>query len=203
MSDNDHTQTKELQVARWQSLIAELEVDESERERVILLRRLEERAKQYAARKQDSSTFSEEEAYHVLVFRLGAEQYALEVDTVRNVRPATRITRVPGTPPFYRGVVNWRGQIVTVLDLRIFFHTGGNQPGDALPDELILVEAGGLELALLADHVEDVSVIPVESIEPIEMSYAYGVTRSQMVILDIQKLFMDERLIVGGVTQNE
>jgi purine-binding chemotaxis protein CheW len=132
---------------------------------------------------------------------LGSEHYGVDVMLVQGVRTIGHITRVPGVPPFYRGVVNVRGQVITVLDLRLFFEMPGD--GDAVPDELVIVGNGDLTLGLLAHNVEGVATIPLESIEPVDnMRYALGVTRTRLVLLDIQRLLQDDQLVVGGTDES-
>ncbi|RMG87445.1 MAG: chemotaxis protein CheW, partial [Chloroflexi bacterium] len=109
--------------------------------------------------------------------------------------------RVPGAPPFYRGIVNVRGHITTVLDLRPLFDIS-IVPDEESPHELILVEAANLRLALLAHHIEGVASIPQTSMETLAtMEYALGVTLERLIILDIERLFSDKRLWIGGVEE--
>jgi len=178
-----------------QTLWEELNQSEEERQQQALNQRLRERAQQYAKPQRQEQSFAEDAVYQVLVFALGDERYALDVTVVRGVRTRGHVTRVPGTPAFYRGVVNVRGQIISVLDLRFFF--GLNAEVTERAQELVLVEAGELELGLLANHVEEVLTIPKATVEPIEMKYARGVTAERLVILDIEFLFDDDRLIIG------
>jgi len=160
--------------------------------------RLEQRAQQYAIPQRQEATYDDDDVYHVLAFQLGQERYGIDVSRVRGVRPVGQLTRVPGVPTFYRGVINVRGRIVSVLDLRVFFNIGGTTAN--LPSELVLVEASKLYLALLAAHIEEVLAIPRETVEPVEMKYARGVTAERLVILDVDTLFADERLFIGGKT---
>jgi purine-binding chemotaxis protein CheW len=178
------------------ALWEELNQDDSQREQENLQTRLQHRAKQYATPQKQEITYGENEVYHVLAFQLGKERYALDVAHVRGVRPVESLTRVPGVPTFYRGVINVRGRIVSVLDLRHFF----NIPVDKsdLPPELIIAETEDLYLALLAHHIEEVTSIPRETVEVVDVKYARGVTSERLVLLDIQTLFSDERLIIGG-----
>jgi purine-binding chemotaxis protein CheW len=129
------------------------------------------------------------------MFRLGSERYALDIQAVRGVRPLGRMTRVPGTPAFYRGVVNLRGQIVSVIDLRSYF--GVALVEDRPPKELILATAAGLDVALLAHHIEDVATLPKTAVEPVEIRSARGIAPGRLIVLDAEQLFADERLIVG------
>ena len=178
----------------WEALWAQLDWDNEDRLAQATVERLKQRAKQYAqAHRRERAP--QENAYQVLAFTLGMERYAVDVQAVRGVRALGNLTRVPGVPDFYRGVINVRGQILTVLDLRAFFNTALL---DHIPRELVLVSGAGLDLALLADHVEEILIIPPEAIEPVEMAYTRGVTMGRLVVLDIEKLLTDDRLIVGG-----
>lgn len=183
----------------WESVLNSLEWDDQDRQQEALRQRLRERARQYAVPvKEDQITG---DTYNVLTFALGSEMYGVEVMVVRGVRTLNRITRVPGAPRFYQGVVNVRGQIISVLDLRQFF---GLSPGGEAPpaSELIIARANRLEIALLANHVEGVLTIPRTALEPIEeMRYALGVTKERLVVLDIEQLLTDERLIIGGIDE--
>lgn len=181
----------------WQIIWDQLDWENPDRQRQALQDRLNQRAKQYAAPIRSRETTGE--SLNLLTFHLGAEQYGIDVSVVRGVRNIQKITPVPGAPPFYRGVVNVRGQVITVMDLRLFFNMNAE---DRLPPELILVKAQRLELALLADHIEDVVIVPHSEIEPVEMRYAHGVTSAGLVVLDTKQLFSDDRLIVGGVDES-
>lgn len=151
---------------------------------------LRQRAEQYAAPQADDRPTQGE---MVLAFQLGEERYAVDVMVVRGLRAVRHITPVPAVPRFYRGVVNIRGQIITVLDLRVFFE----MPADDLPAELVVVEAKGLRLGLLAHRIED--VLPVAEYSPVDdLRYARGLTADGLILLDIPRLLEDERLIVGG-----
>lgn len=178
-----------------QKLWEELNEGEIERHEQDLKNRLEYRAKQYAAQPEDSVTYAEDEITRVLVFRLGKEHYGIDVAVVRGVRSIEKITRVPAAPMFYRGVVNVRGQIISVLDLRLFF----GMIADELPKhELVLIESSDLFIGLLAEHIEEVQTIPLTLIEAGNTRYAHGVTKEHLIILDTDVLLSDERLIVGG-----
>lgn len=160
--------------------------------------RLRQRARQYAQPLRQTETSGE--ALPVLAFRLGEERYGVNVTYVRAVRPLPRLTRVPGVPAYYRGVVNLRGKIITVLDLRLFLDV----PASDLhaPDELLVTQCAGLELALLAHHVEGVLAVPRHALELTgDLRYALGVTAERLVLLDAEQIFTSERLIVGGTEE--
>lgn len=162
-----------------------------------IARRLQQRARQYAAPTRSLDVVTED-ARTVLAFGLADERYGVDVMVVRGVRTVDRIVRVPGTQAFYRGVVNVRGQVLTVMDLRVFFDIPVNDEL-RVPDELVVVQAAGLQIGLLAHDIEGVMTIPTSEFEPVDnMRYALGVTTDQLVLLDIPRLLEDDQLIVGG-----
>lgn len=183
-----------IQPIDWQAIRESLDWNAAEK----AAQRLQQRATQYAAPlKQVEETTGH--VLNVLTFTLGTEQYGVDVMAVRAVRPLPKVTPVPGTPPFYSGVVNLRGQIVTVFDLRRFFDIATPHDAGRAPRELIIVNTNQLEMGLLASHVKGVMSVPAEAIQQYEsVRYAYGVTAARLVILDIAALFEDERLIIGG-----
>lgn len=180
----------------WDALRRDLEWDAEAAERALLRRR----AEQYAAPLVDPEAAGEQ--YHLLIFEAGGEIYGVDVRLVRAVRAlgGQRITPVPATPPFYRGVVNLRGQIITVFDLRRFLDLPEVKGEE--PRELVVARAGALELALLVHSVRGVMRVPVTAARAFEgLRYARGVTADRLVILDLARLFEDERLWVRAADE--
>jgi purine-binding chemotaxis protein CheW len=177
--------------AVWRQLEAEMTQDDNDAQR------LQQRAQVYAKALIPDDDLSDDESYHVLCFALGQEQYALDVTLVRSVRSLGQMTRVPSMPAYYVGIINLRGQMVTVFDLRRWY---GNPVSDAptqQPKEVIIMESQGLQLALLADRIEQVTRIPHAHITPLDLQAARGVTPQKRIVLDMDALCADERLIVG------
>jgi purine-binding chemotaxis protein CheW len=180
----------------WEAVWKSLNWDDLRGSEEAMQARLHQRALTYAAPPAKFETL--DDAKTVLVFALGEERYGIDVMTVRSVRTISHITRVPGTPAFYRGVVNVRGQVVTVMDLRLLFDISISDEKSS-PDELIVAQANQLEIGLLAHNVEGVMVVPQAEIEPVDnIRHALGVTVERLVLLDIDRIFDDSRLIVGG-----
>jgi purine-binding chemotaxis protein CheW len=179
----------------WQALWQQLDWDdEAHREEARRLR-LSQRARQYASLPPEAE--DDTSSHFVLVFELGQERYGIDVRLVRKVLRIQRIFPVPGTPPFYLGVVNVRGQIVTVADLRLFFDMPADRAETA--NEIIVVEANKLEIGILARHVHDIISVPRSELESLDdVRYARGITAERLVLLDIARLFEDERLVIGG-----
>jgi len=137
----------------------------------------------------------------LLEFRLANECYALETRYVREVYPLKNLTPLPCTPPFVLGIVNVRGRILPVLDLKKFFEL----PEQGLTDlhRIILVQGHDLELGLLADVIAGVRTIPVDSLQPslptltgIRAEYLKGVTAARLVVLDLDRILADPKIIV-------
>ena len=137
----------------------------------------------------------------LLEFRLANECYALETRYVREVYPLKNLTPLPCTPPFVLGIVNVRGRILPVLDLKKFFEL----PEEGLTDlhRIILVQGHDLELGLLADVIAGVRTIPVDSLQPslptltgIRAEYLKGVTAERLVVLDLDRILADPKIIV-------
>lgn len=137
----------------------------------------------------------------VLEFRLAHEHYAVETRWVREALPFENLTPLPGTPPFMRGIVNARGRILPVFDLKQFF----DLPGHGLTDlhAIIRVEGRGVELGLLVDAVIGVGALPLGDLQPslptlagIRADYLKGVTARHLVVLDLDRVLSDPRLVV-------
>jgi purine-binding chemotaxis protein CheW len=190
------TSSKPQRQIDWEAVWQTLNWDDETRNQVAEATRLRQRAEQYAAPPREAKV--DDDALTVLAFELGGECYGVDVMLVRGVRGLTKIARVPGIPDFYRGVVNVRGQILTVLDLHTFFDIP--IAGDAAaPEELVIVRANNLEIGLLADSVSGVVTVPREAIVPSDnIRNALGVTAERLVLLNIEQMFEDDRLIVGG-----
>jgi purine-binding chemotaxis protein CheW len=191
------TNFKTSDLIDWQKIWDSLEWDNKEDQQETIRERLHLRARQYAAPVKHDASGIIGNTRTVLVFDLGTEQYSVDVMLVRGIRPMMNITVVPATPTFYRGVVNVRGEIVSVMDLRLFYDMPV-QDSDALSGELIIVEANGLRIGLLAHHVEGVLNVLEAAIESFaDLRYTVGVTTDGLVLLDIARMFEDSRMIVG------
>jgi len=173
-----------------------LDWDNDDRRLELERERLRQRARQYASHATDDDV-SPEQVETLLTFNLGTERYGIDVMLVRGVRAEQKITPVPGVPSFYRGVINVRGQIVTVLDLRFLLSVGSPETHTP-PTEVMITQANGLRLGLLAHKVNGVESIRRSEINPIDhLPYSQGVTTDRLIVLNLQRLYEDPRLIVG------
>ncbi len=143
-----------------------------------------------------------------LTFRLGEEMFALNVTQVREILDLTPITKVPRAPRFMRGVINVRGSVVPVVDLRLKF---GLPERENTVDTRIVVMEVALEgeitvLGALADSVHEVMELEPEQIEPsprigtrwrTEFIRGIGKRNDQfIIILNIDRIFSSDELAV-------
>ncbi len=162
--------------------------------------RLKNRAKSLA---QVFEAAPETGAYlDVTTFLLSGVTYAIELTHIRDVYSLKELTPIPCTPPFVAGIVNVRGQILPVIDLKAIF--------DLPPDhhtefkKIIILHSDQTELAILADAVEGIRAIPVAGIQaPLTAAtdsrggYIKGITNDPLIIIDPVKILADLQLVVN------
>lgn len=137
----------------------------------------------------------------VVEFLLAHERYAVESRYVREVYPLESLTPLPCTPAFVLGIINLRGEILSVIDIKKFFEL----PEQGLTDlnKVIVLRSGNMLFGILADTISGVRRIPVAGIQPslptltdIREAYLRGVMPDRTVILDAEKLLSDANIIV-------
>jgi purine-binding chemotaxis protein CheW len=142
------------------------------------------------------------ETIEVVEFLIAEERYGFETVHVREVYPLRDLTPLPCVPRFYRGIVNMRGQMLPVLDLRTFF----DLPDGGLSNlnRLIVVRVEDRELGVLADRVLGIRAVAVEQLEPalptftgVREQYLRGITADHLIVLDAARLLGDRSLIVN------
>lgn len=142
------------------------------------------------------------ECIEVVEFLLAHERYAVGSDYVRAVYPLEELTPLPCTPAFVLGIVNVRGEILPVIDLKKFF----DLPEKGLTDlnKVIVIGDRDRIFGILADAICGVRHIPRADIQPslptltgIREDYLLGVNAERVAILDAGKLLSDEKLIVN------
>jgi len=131
-----------------------------------------------------------------LSFRLGAEEYGIDILAVREIRAFERPTRIASAPAFILGVINLRGVIVPIVDLRIKFGVGeAAYDGTTV---VIILNVANRVLGIVVDSVSDVLPLKDEEIRPapefsaaIEASYVRGlasVNERLLILVDIEML---------------
>jgi purine-binding chemotaxis protein CheW len=156
------------------------------------------------------------ETTQYLTYKLGEEVFALDIAKVREVLDFTTVTKVPRTPEFMRGVINLRGSVVPVVDLRLKF--GMSRTERTVNTCVIIVEvtADGetTVLGALADSVQEVIELGPNHIEPapkigtkLNTDFIRGMGKKDerfIIILDIDKVFSVDELVqvkAGGAEE--
>ncbi|MGI6093286.1 MAG: chemotaxis protein CheW [Veillonellaceae bacterium] len=108
-------------------------------------------------------TYSDGEV-QLVVFKLGREEYGISILEVQEIKRMTEITRVPHTPPYIKGVINLRGSVLPVLDLRKRLNLPSIDDSD--DTRIIIVKIEDLTVGMIVDSVSEVTALNQENIEP-------------------------------------
>ncbi|MCK5611345.1 purine-binding chemotaxis protein CheW [Candidatus Pacearchaeota archaeon] len=164
-------------------------------ERQILI----DRAKELAGKK--NTTSENGNLIQIIEFRLNKELYGLEIDFVHEVHSLRDITPIPGTPSYVRGVINIRGQIVSVIDLKVFFELDYNEISDK--SKVIILQSEDMEFAILADEVIGTKLITLTdtldylpTLSGVRADFLKGVTNDGIAVLDGRKILTNPNLII-------
>ena len=146
------------------------------------------------------------ETTQYLTFRLSDEVFAVDISKVREVLDFTTVTKVPRTPEFMRGVINLRGSVVPVVDMRLKF---GMEKTEKTVNTCVIITEVALEgeriiIGALADSVQEVIDLEPGQIEPpprigtkLRIEFIKGMGKRDerfIIILDIDKIFTTDEL---------
>lgn len=161
------------------------------------LARLRERTRHWA----DTPRLEPQQELEVLTFGLGNEQYAIGSEHVAQVLALNQYTPLPNTPGYVLGIVNVRGRIVSVVDLRVLLELPITGIGDR--SFLLVLQSADMEFGLLIDRLLGVAQISRGSLQSglgnlsgVRAKYLLGVTREQWTVLDGARLLGDSSLCV-------
>lgn len=147
-----------------------------------------------------------EKVVEVVEFLLAYEKYGIESLHVLEVYPMKELTPLPGTPKYVLGIINVRGKILPVIDLKKVF----DLPEKGLTDlnKVIILHSDRMEFGILADLILGVRSVPLNELQSsltgltgIREEYLKGVTGERLVVLDGAKLLSDENIIVHEEVQ--
>jgi purine-binding chemotaxis protein CheW len=133
----------------------------------------------------------------LVTFNVDAENFAIDILAVQEINRMMQITRVPQSPPSVEGVINLRGRIIPVVDLRRRFGMSTRAHGS--DDRIIVVEVHGKVLGFIVDRVDEVLRVSSSVVEPapelvttIDSHYIRGVGKLKdrlLILLDLERLF--------------
>ncbi len=149
-----------------------------------------------------SARQADSELLQLVSFMVGTEEFAIPILSVQEINRMMQITRVPGSPPFIEGVINLRGKIIPVLNLRKRFGMDSvEQSNDA---RIIVVEVSNRVIGFTVDRVNEVLRIPADIVEPpptmvcgVDSDYVQGVGKLDdrlLILLNLDQLFSAEEL---------
>jgi purine-binding chemotaxis protein CheW len=137
-----------------------------------------------------------------LTFVLGTEEYGLEILKVQEIRGYDAVTQIANTPDFIKGVVNLRGKIVPIVDLRIKFHLGKVEYDEFTV--VIILNLNGRVVGIVVDGVSDVMALKDDQIRDvpslvtsIDTKYIVGlatVEQQMLILVDIEQLMSSQEM---------
>lgn len=139
----------------------------------------------------------------VVAFRVGNEEFCLEISKVREIKEMMPITRVPNAPDYVEGVINLRGQITTVVNLKK--KLGYYDDEDLSNKKIIIAEVKGEIIGIIVDAVSDVVTLTEDQIEPtpktlvsrMDTRFIKGIAKINngerlLIMVDLERLFGEE-----------
>jgi purine-binding chemotaxis protein CheW len=138
----------------------------------------------------------------MVVMALGPERYGVDTKRVREVLVLTDLAPVPGTPAFWSGIVNVRGTLYPVLDLRRYLSLLEGDPLEG-SRSVVLVSGAGRTIGIVVDDAPEVRRLPAAAIGPplagtpeAAPEIVRGVTEDLLTVLDVEALLADSTLVV-------
>ena len=135
------------------------------------------------------------EADRFLTFSLNGEKYGIPLPRVKEVIELTKITPIPYSPNYFKGIMNLRGQVISVVDLRLKFKMSKAEIGPQ--SAIIILDLSQLCLGVIVDSINCVLAVEHSAIQPrpdvesqIKSDYIIGVIRSQqdlVLLLDVER----------------
>jgi len=131
-------------------------------------------------------------------FRVGSEEFGLDILRVQEIIRVQQLTRVPNSPGFIEGVINLRGKVIPVVSLRKIFGLGPAEQDKQA--RIVVIEMGGTVVGFLVDSVSEVVRLPAGTVEPpprlgkVKREYVSGVGKLEnrlLILLDVERLMTD------------
>jgi purine-binding chemotaxis protein CheW len=209
MSRNDELQNEDAPLTKWEAIHRRLEAVQStiahgyaptpEQEQAILKARARAMAQEPLYVQRDSPEVAPE--LEIVTFRLAHETYGFESRYIREIYPLKEFVPLPCTPPFVLGLINVRGRLLSVLDLKKLFGLSSQALDNH--NQAIILHNETMEFGILADTLLGVYPIAPQSLQPslptltgIRDEFLLGITPERLIILDAEKLLSNHDIIV-------
>jgi len=145
------------------------------------------------------STALEAEEKQLVIFDLAAETYGVDIGSVREIIRVQEVTKVPRTPDFVEGVINLRGNVIPVIDLRKRF--GFRQTEATKDTRIVVVDIGGNDIGVVVDAVTEVLRLAADAVEPptgvittADSDHLLGIAKLEdrlIILLDLQQALLN------------
>jgi purine-binding chemotaxis protein CheW len=157
-----------------------------------------------------AAAFGETYVEEFLTFTLGAEEYAIDILRVQEIRGYEQPTAIAHAPPFIKGVVNLRGTIVPIVDLRIKFGVG---LVEYTPFTVVIIlNVGGRVVGMVVDSVSEVADLSSDQIRPapefssaVDTRYIRGLATLEnrmLIVVDIERLMLSSEMALVEAVAN-
>ena len=157
-----------------------------------------------ARRKREKVELTGDEE-QIVSFKLGKETFGVRVAQVREIGKVQNITKIPKMPAYIEGVMNLRGQITTVIDLKRRFNINTDGSGITLASRIIVAEIGDTQIGIIVDEVEDVMRVSRQSVSSppktlasrTETSFLTGICKlpdRMIMLLDLNQVMTESEL---------
>lgn len=161
---------------------------------------------------QESTDSEIKSTSRFLTFFIDEEQYGLDISRIKEIIALMNITNIPKTPDFVKGVINLRGSIIPVIDIRLKF--GMESKDETLETAIVIYEIDNISIGFIVDRVDDVFSIDNENISDapdfgtsIDTTFISGIAEIEggvIMILDLKNIFdHNELTLVGQMEKKE
>ena len=149
-----------------------------------------------------------EDLLQLVSFNLGKEEFAVDILKIQEINRMVEITKVPKSPDFVEGVINLRGKVIPIIDLRKRFNLPGSE--STKQTRIVVVDIDNMVVGLVVDAVSEVLRLPANTVEPpppivagIDSEYISGVGKLEdrlLILLELDKvLSKDEKKVLETV----
>jgi len=150
-----------------------------------------------------------EDLLQLVSFNLGKEEFAVDILKIQEINRMVEITKVPKSPDFVEGVINLRGKVIPIIDLRKRFKLPGSE--STKQTRIVVVDIDNMVVGLVVDAVSEVLRLPANTVEPpppivagIDSEYISGVGKLEdrlLILLELDKvLSKDEKKVLETVS---
>ena len=167
-----------------------------------MLTKAKDPMKQATSASSSAGAASAANRLEVVTFKLGEEEYGIDIQKVQELRGYDAVTRIANAPDYIKGVVNLRGIIVPIIDMRIKFKLG--EPTYDQFTVVIVLNIGGRVVGMVVDSVSDVITLTAEQIKPapemgsvLDADYLIGLgtlEERMLILVDIDRLMSSDEM---------